>query len=221
MTINLEDYIGKTVEVELRNGLIITGDKLLKDPTVSLNYKYTISSYSYYFDQVGTNKTHRDCNIIKIKELKEPEMTINLEEFVGKTVEIKHRDGSTRAGKLYKMKNNNKVVFSFPYLLTPIPHGGSFSYNESGRCCSDNISPHDAVEIKEAPIEPETMNNVIRSKIDVFTTEDERVEVTVDADGVSLTACGKGAREDLSIGSKDLAIAVAKAILEHYNVDLK
>ena len=59
---------------------------------------------------------------------------------------------------------------------------------------------------------------VIRSKIDIFTIEDERVEVTLDDDGLFLTACGKGAREDLSIGSKDLVIAVAKAILEHYNI---
>ncbi len=65
------------------------------------------------------------------------------------------------------------------------------------------------------------MSNVIRSKIDVFTIENERVELTVDDDGIFLTACGKGAREDLSIGSKDLVIAVAKAILEHYGVNLK
>jgi hypothetical protein len=61
------------------------------------------------------------------------------------------------------------------------------------------------------------MTNVIRSKIDVFTTEDERIEVTLDDAGLFLTTCMGGAREDLSIGSKDLVIAVAKAILEHYN----
>jgi hypothetical protein len=65
------------------------------------------------------------------------------------------------------------------------------------------------------------MSNVIRSKIDVFTTENERVEVTLDDDGLFLTACGKGAREDLSIGSKDLVISVALCILEHYGVELK
>ena len=138
MTINLEDYIGKTVEVELRNGRVIGGYKIYRN-YVSNSYKYTLGSYLNFYSQDGTNETHRNCDIIKIKEIKEPE----------------------------------------------------------------------------------TMSNVIRSKIDIFTIEDERVEVTLDDDGLFLTACSKGAREDLSIGSKDLVIAVAKAILEHYNENQK
>ena len=141
MTINLEDYIGKTVEVELRNGEVITGHKITVDRNYTFNYKYAISSYLNFYNQDGVDDTYRNCDIIKIKE------------------------------------------------------------------------------IKETPTEPETMSNVIRSKIDIFTIEDERVEVTLDDDGLFLTACGKGAREDLSIGSKDLVIAVAKAILEHYGLN--
>jgi len=67
--------------------------------------------------------------------------------------------------------------------------------------------------------------DVVRSKIDVFTMSDpddekrfHRVELTVDNDGVFITSCEGGAREDMSIAEKDLAIAVAKAILEAYNV---
>ena len=142
MTINLEDYLEKTVEVELRNGRVIGGYKIYRN-YVSNSYKYTLGSYLNFYSQDGTNETHRNCDIIKIKE------------------------------------------------------------------------------IKETPTEPETMSNVIRSKIDIFTIEDERVEVTLDDDGLFLTACSKGAREDLSIGSKDLVIAVAKAILEHYNENQK
>lgn len=139
MTINLQDYLGKTVEVELRNGNVIIRGKVIVDPTYSY-CRYSIGSYLKYFNQDGMNDTNGNYDIIKIKEIKEPE----------------------------------------------------------------------------------TMSNVIRSKIDIFTIEDERVEVTLDDDGLFLTACSKGApREDLSIGSKDLVIAVAKAILEHYNVDLK
>lgn len=138
MTINLEDYIGKTVEVELRNGRVIGGYKIYRKSVLN-SYKYAIGSYLKYFNQNGVNDNNRNYDIIKIKEIKEPE----------------------------------------------------------------------------------TMSNVIRSKIDVFTIEDERVEVTLDDDGLFLTACSKGAREDLSIGSKDIAICVARAILEHYNVDLK
>ena len=65
--------------------------------------------------------------------------------------------------------------------------------------------------------------DVLRSKIDVFTMSDpddekrfHRVELTVDNDGVFITSCEGGAREDMSISQKDLAIAVARAILEAY-----
>ena len=63
---------------------------------------------------------------------------------------------------------------------------------------------------------------VLRSKIDVFELYDEyekkthRVELSVDNDGVFITSCEKAVREDISIGQKDLAIAVARAILEAY-----
>jgi hypothetical protein len=64
--------------------------------------------------------------------------------------------------------------------------------------------------------------DVLRSKIDVFELTDEaenqtyRVELTVDNSGVFITSCEGGAREDMSIGHKDVAIAVARAILEAY-----
>jgi hypothetical protein len=66
---------------------------------------------------------------------------------------------------------------------------------------------------------------VLRSKIDVFEMTDpydenitHRVELTVDNDGVFITSCEKSVREDISIGHKDVAIAVAKAILEAYEI---
>ena len=65
--------------------------------------------------------------------------------------------------------------------------------------------------------------DVLRSKIDVFEWTDpadenhtERVELTVDNAGIFITSCSKGAREDISIEQKDLAIATARAILEAY-----
>jgi hypothetical protein len=64
---------------------------------------------------------------------------------------------------------------------------------------------------------------VLRSKIDVFTMSDPtdedhfyRVELTVDNDGVFITSCEKTVREDISISHKDVAIALARAILEAY-----
>ena len=66
---------------------------------------------------------------------------------------------------------------------------------------------------------------VLRSKIDVFEMTDpydedikHRVELTCDNDGVFITSCEKAVREDISIAHKDVAIAVAKSILESYNV---
>ena len=65
---------------------------------------------------------------------------------------------------------------------------------------------------------------VLRSKIDVFEMTDpndeninHRVELIVDNDGVFITSCEKAVRENISIAQKDLAIAVAKAILEAYS----
>lgn len=65
--------------------------------------------------------------------------------------------------------------------------------------------------------------DVLRSKIDVFTMSDPddekvfyRVELTADNAGVFITSCCGGAREDMSIPHKDLAIALANAILEAY-----
>ena len=65
--------------------------------------------------------------------------------------------------------------------------------------------------------------DVLRSKIDVFTWTDptneentERVELIVDNDGIFITSAVKGVREDISIVQKDLAIALANAILEAY-----
>ena len=67
--------------------------------------------------------------------------------------------------------------------------------------------------------------DVLRSKIDVFTwtnpadeNETERVELTVDNGGIFVTSCSGGAREDMSIAEKDLAIALARGILEAYGV---
>jgi DNA polymerase III delta prime subunit len=66
---------------------------------------------------------------------------------------------------------------------------------------------------------------VLHSKIDVFEMTDpddediiHRVEITADNDGVFITSCERGVREVISIAQKDLAIAVAKSILESYNV---
>jgi hypothetical protein len=61
---------------------------------------------------------------------------------------------------------------------------------------------------------------VLHSKIDVFELsdeyEDKRVELSVDNGGVVITSVEKCVRKNVSISDKDLAIAVARAILEAY-----
>ena len=66
-------------------------------------------------------------------------------------------------------------------------------------------------------------SQIVRSKIDVFTWTDpndkektERVEVTVDDLGVWITSCTGNVREEMNIDNKDLAISLARAILEGY-----
>ena len=65
---------------------------------------------------------------------------------------------------------------------------------------------------------------VVRSKIDVFEMNDpydeditHRVELVADNGGVSITSAAREVRETISIAHKDLAIAVANAILEAYS----
>ena len=76
-----------------------------------------------------------------------------------------------------------------------------------------NLNPYTAV--------PGT--SVIRSKIDVFELYDEyekkthRVELSVDNDGIFITSVAPlRARETVSISHKDVAIALARGILEAY-----
>ena len=148
-------------------------------------------------------------------------MTINLEDYLNKIVEVELRNGKIKTGKV------DRTYGVFYISESRRTNGMTVEYCKDGTnfCLDDSIDEplYDIIkikEIKELPTEPETMTNVIRSKIDVFTAYGERVELTVDDDGVFLTHCEDGgAREDLSIGSKDLAIAVAKAILEHYGVN--
>ena len=215
MTINLEDYIGKTVEVELGGGVIRRGKLKKSVEHRAFPYSISLSYYNQYGRYRLLDEYSTGGDIIKIKEIKEPEMTINLEDYLEKTVEVELRNGRVIGGhKIYR----NCVSSSYKYVL------GSYLnfYSQDGmNNANGNYDIIKIKEIKETPTEPETMSNVIRSKMDIFTIEDERVEVTLDDDGLFLTACSRGVREGLSIGSKDLVISVARAILEHYGVDLK
>jgi hypothetical protein len=88
------------------------------------------------------------------------EMTINLEDYIGKTVEVELRNGNVvRRGKVHKYSKTYHI--GFPY----------FPYNKHGLYTSVPVLPDDIIkikEIKETPTEPETMTNVIRSKNELY-----------------------------------------------------
>jgi hypothetical protein len=151
----------------------------------------------------------------------------------GQTVE--YRNGTT--GEYYGLNRN--AVYS--HITKPATYK-HISHKQDG--CYSNAVEHnyDVVKIypRETPMTDKSTESqvvrtktdnftwtdksqVVRSKIDVFTWTDpndnektERVEVTVDDLGVWITSCTGNVREEMNIDNKDLAISLARAILEGY-----
>ena len=144
--------------------------------------------------------------------------------FPGQKVE--YRNG--RTGE-YVALNRNAV---YPHITRPFTSTtNTYTYitHKKNGHHSDIPDGHNEYDvIKILPLETQmtdksTESQVVRSKIDVFTWTDpndkektERVEVTVDDLGVWITSCTGNVREEMNIDNKDLAIALAKAILEGY-----
>ena len=115
----------------------------------------------------------------------------------------------------------------FPYLTRSDNTYKYISHKQDGHY--SNAVEHSFDVVKILPLETpmtdkSTESQVVRSKIDVFTWTDpndkektERVEVTVDDLGVWITSFTGNVREEMNIDNKDLAIALAKAILEGYS----
>ena len=133
---------------------------------------------------------------------------------------VEYRYGKTG---IYSGLNRNAV---YPH-ITKTSNNQSRIHKQDGHYSREFNHEYDVVKIY--PLETQmtdksTESQVVRSKIDVFTWVDpndkektERVEVTVDDLGVWITSCTGNVREDMSIDNKDLAIALAKAILEGYS----
>ena len=134
---------------------------------------------------------------------------------------VEYRDGTTGA----YVGLNGELFFS--YLTRPDNTYKCITHKQDGHY--SNAVEHSFDVVKILPLETpmtdkSTESQVVRSKIDVFTYTDpndkektERVEVTVDDLGVWITSCTGNVREDMNIDNKDLAIALAKAILEGYS----
>lgn len=133
---------------------------------------------------------------------------------------VEYRDGTTGE---YVGINRDAV---YPYITQP-SNTRSRRYMKSGRYSNVRYE-HEYDVIKIYPPETQmtdksTESQVVRSKIDVFVWTDpndnektERVEVTVDDLGVWITSCTGNVREEMNIDNKDLAISLARAILEGY-----
>ena len=133
---------------------------------------------------------------------------------------VEYRDGTTGA---YVGLNRNAIYshITKPAIYKHITHKQDGHYS--------NAVNHEYDVVKIYPRETQmtdksTKSQVVRSKIDVFTWTDpndkektERVEVTVDDLGVWITSCTGNVREEMNIDNKELAIALAKAILEGYS----
>ena len=134
---------------------------------------------------------------------------------------VEYRDGTTGA----YVGLNGELFFS--YLTRPDNTYKCITHKQDGHY--SNAVEHSFDVVKIYPRETQmtdksTESQVVRSKIDVFTYTDpndkektERVEVTVDDLGVWITSCTGNVREEMNIDNKDLAIALAKAILEGYS----
>jgi hypothetical protein len=183
---------------------------------------YTLNGSEYHHEFPDPN--WQIVKILPIETPEEPSM-IDLSTCVpGQTVE--YRNGTT--GEYYGL--NRSAVYS--HITRPFPPTTSiYTYirHRQDGDHSDIPDGHNFDVVKILPLEPpmtdkSTESQVVRSKIDVFTWTDpndnektERVEVTVDDLGVWITSCTGNVREEMNIDNKDLAIALAKAILEGYS----
>ena len=132
---------------------------------------------------------------------------------------VEYRNGTMGA---YVGLNRNAV---YSHITKPATYK-YISHKQDGHYSNAVEHSYDVVKIypRETQMtDKSTESQVVRSKIDVFTYTDpndkektERVEVTVDDLGVWITSCTGNVREEMNIDNKDLAIALAKAILEGY-----
>jgi hypothetical protein len=90
--IDLSKFVGKKVEIELRNGNVYSGHMVWEDLIYSGSiYKYSIGSLSCRYDRYGNyTKLCNDKDIIKIKEIKEiSQPTMQYE--ISKQINIRHK----------------------------------------------------------------------------------------------------------------------------------
>jgi hypothetical protein len=179
---------------------------------------YTLNGSEYHHEFPDPN--WQIVKILPIETPEEPSM-IDLSTCVPGQ-KVKFRNGRTGVYVGF----NRYVVY--PYMIRPDNELMFITHKKNGHH-SDIPDGHDYDVVKILPLETpmtdkSTKSQVVRTKTDNFTWTDpndnektERVEVTVDDLGVWITSCTGNVREEMNIDNKDLAIALAKAILEGYS----
>ena len=215
-------------KVEYRNGTMgiyigLNRNTIYSHITKPAIYKYIAHKQDGHY----SNAVEHSFDVVKIypRETPEEPSMIDLSTCVlGQKVE--YRNGKTGE---YLVLNINPVYSYTTRPFIPIPNTDTYITHKKNGHHTDFPDGHGYDVVKIYPLETQmtdksTESQVVRSKIDVFTYTDpndkektERVEVTVDDLGVWITSCTGNVREEMNIDNKDLAIALAKAILEGYS----
>jgi hypothetical protein len=111
MTIDLSQYVGKTIVVELRDQSVLAGPLVKDTPYPDIVYPYKISGWLFTESGVGMSKPR----IIKIltpfedKGIAQKAPNINLDDFVGQKVYVKLARGSKHITKVTPNYNLSEV----------------------------------------------------------------------------------------------------------------
>ena len=165
--IDLLKFIGKKVEIELRNGNVYSGHTVWEDLMYSGPiYKYSIDPLSCRYDRYGNyGKLCNDLDIIKIEEIKP--LIIDLSQFVGKEVKVTYRGNGT--GKGYITKKKTGYGGTHPYKFN------SFGYDQWGNFYGPKSNHHlDIIKIEE--IKPMNKYEELEKKVAEMQKEIDRLK---------------------------------------------
>jgi hypothetical protein len=135
-------------------------------------------------------------------------MSIDLEDHVGKEVEVEYRDSSLRRGWIDKVPGHHDGDPLWPYQFSHT--SGIDTYMRSGLRHDGCESGIDIIRINVLTNAP-----ISHTKIDIFSAGSESIKIMVE-DGSTFVSKEGCSSEALVIRNKDLAIAIARAIIESH-----
>jgi len=150
LKLNLSQFVGKEVDVELHNGEILLNTLLLANSSES--YPYTISGLSYKIDGCYNDgwTPHRN-DIVKIQlSTLEPQPMIDLSKYVDNVVKVTTCHNEVYTGMLRPYVTNS-------YVFYPEGRGTLLYYNDGENYCSTgrNIREIEILDKGPSPSDPE------------------------------------------------------------------